>query len=170
MGKATGRRTVIYMQDRGPAPLPDPGDGGFTLIGLMVVLLVLAILLALAIPTFLGTTKTADDRSAQSDLNTALTTAKALAAENDQSYSGGGSPVTQAVLTSAEPSLIWVIGATSTPGQVSWYVDAKGAGIVLASPANGGTLCWYAVDNLTTLGDPASPTNGAYGDSASGTG
>ena len=43
-------------------------DSGFTLIELMVVLLILAILLAIAIPTFLGTTKTANDRAVQSNL------------------------------------------------------------------------------------------------------
>ena len=43
----------------------------------MVVLLILAILLAIAIPTFLGVTKSANDRAAQSNLNTALVNAKA---------------------------------------------------------------------------------------------
>jgi type IV pilus assembly protein PilA len=42
----------------------------------MVVLLVLAILLAIAIPTFLGTTASATSRSAQANLNTAFTDAK----------------------------------------------------------------------------------------------
>ena len=42
----------------------------------MVVLLILAILLAIAIPTFLGVTKSANDRAAQSNLNSALTNAK----------------------------------------------------------------------------------------------
>ena len=55
-------------------------DAGFTLIELMVVLLILAILLAIAIPTFLGVTGGANDRAAQSNLNTAITTAKAAAA------------------------------------------------------------------------------------------
>ena len=39
----------------------DELDAGFTLIELMVVLLVLAILLAIAIPTFLGASKAAKD-------------------------------------------------------------------------------------------------------------
>ena len=53
-------------------------DAGFTLIELMVVLLILAILLAIAIPTFLGVTKSANDRAAQSNLNTALVNAKSI--------------------------------------------------------------------------------------------
>ncbi len=56
-------------------------ESGFTLIELMVVLLILAILLAIAIPTFLGVTGGANDRSAQSNLNTALTKAKTARAE-----------------------------------------------------------------------------------------
>ncbi len=52
----------------------------------MVVLLILAILLAIAIPTFLGVTKSANDRAAQSNLNTALVNAKAAFQSQGQSY------------------------------------------------------------------------------------
>src|ERR1700722_19245116 len=78
-------------------------DAGFTLIELMVVLLILAILLAIAIPTFLGVTKSANDRAAQSNLNTALVNAKALYQQNQQTYTG----VTVTSLTGAEPSLTY---------------------------------------------------------------
>ncbi len=50
---------------------------GFTLIELMVVVLIIAILIAIAIPTFLGLRSRAQDRSAQSDLRNGLTAAKA---------------------------------------------------------------------------------------------
>src|ERR1700689_5035634 len=59
-------------------------DAGFPLIELMVVLLILSILLAIAIPTFLGVTKSANDRAAQSNLNTALTTVKSYFENNSQ--------------------------------------------------------------------------------------
>ncbi len=52
-------------------------EAGFTLIELMVVMLIMAILLAIAIPTFLGTRNTANNRATQSTLTNALTTAKA---------------------------------------------------------------------------------------------
>jgi prepilin-type N-terminal cleavage/methylation domain-containing protein len=48
-------------------------DGGFTLIELMVVVLIIAILLAVAIPTFLGARERANARAAQSNLRNALT-------------------------------------------------------------------------------------------------
>ncbi len=60
----------------------------------MVVLLILAILLAIAIPTFLGVTKSANDRAAQSNLNTALLNAKAQYQQNSQAYPATANLVT----------------------------------------------------------------------------
>jgi type IV pilus assembly protein PilA len=60
-----------------------PLEGGFTLIELMVVVLVIAILLAIAIPAYLGSENRARDRAAQSDLRTALTAARILTADQD---------------------------------------------------------------------------------------
>ena len=47
-------------------------DDGFTLVELMVVVLVIAILLAIAIPTFLGVRERAQDRTIQANLTTAI--------------------------------------------------------------------------------------------------
>jgi len=51
-------------------------EEGFTLIELMVVFLIIAILIAIAIPTFLGARKRAQDRAAQSNLRNGLTAEK----------------------------------------------------------------------------------------------
>ena len=72
-----------YDQKKGRAEL-EGAEAGFTLIELMVVLLIMAILLAIAIPTFLGVKSGAYDRSTQSNLTNALTSAKA-------GYASGGS-------------------------------------------------------------------------------
>src|SRR5271165_6604494 len=118
------------LNERRHAAVDSGMDSGFTLIELMVVLLILAILLAIAIPTFLGVTGGANDRSAQSTLNTALTTAKAAESQNtNQVYTG----ITAASLHTNEPSITFQAGAVAAAGQVSVYVSSDGYGIVLAS-------------------------------------
>ena len=57
-------------------------EDGFTLIELMVVVLIIAILLAIAIPTFLGAQNRARDRGAQSNLRNGITAAKTIATDN----------------------------------------------------------------------------------------
>ncbi len=53
----------------------DRDDGGFTLIELMVVVLITAILIAIAIPTFPGARQRSQNRAAQSSDRNALTAA-----------------------------------------------------------------------------------------------
>jgi type IV pilus assembly protein PilA len=57
-------------------------EEGFTLIELMVVVLIIAILMAIAIPTFLGAQNKAKDRSAQSDLRNGITDVRTVATDN----------------------------------------------------------------------------------------
>jgi type IV pilus assembly protein PilA len=149
----------------------EAADAGFTLIELMVVLLIMAILLAIAIPTFLGVKGGAQDRAAQSNLNTALTNAKAIYG-NNQSY--GTSASAQASLSSSEASLTFV-SATATPpatnpqNTISVGTDTTGNAIALVTKSQGGD-CWGVfTSEATTVGNLAgtawtstSPVAGTY--------
>ena len=90
----------------------------FTLIELMVVVLIIAILIAIAIPQFLGARPRAQDAGAKSDLRNALTAEKTSYTDT-QKYTA-----TTATLAAIEPSLKWnptgtVQGPAVTVGDVT---------------------------------------------------
>ena len=95
-------------------------DGGFTLLEVMVVVLVIGILLAVGIPTYLGARDRAHDRAAQSTLNVALTTALVMEMEHGTFWPGG---VPTAELNALEPSLVF--------GHYNYRPEAGGNGVGL---------------------------------------
>jgi type IV pilus assembly protein PilA len=77
----------------------------------LVVVLIIAILLAIAIPTFLGARNTANARAAQSNVRNALTVEQTYFTNNNQEYGNA------AAVATIEPAIGWVdiTGARFTP-------------------------------------------------------
>jgi len=125
-------------------------EEGFTLIELMVVLLIIAILLAIAIPTFLGVSGSANDRASQTNLTNALTEMKALY-QNGQSYATGS--LTQTNLTTSAPEFSWTQSAACAAATLNCISEEPvdvvladdGQGVILADLSKTGT-CWYVMD------------------------
>jgi type IV pilus assembly protein PilA len=115
---------------------------GFTLIELMVVVLIIAILIAIAIPTFLGLRERAQNRAATSDVRNALTAAKAFYTDGD-TYTPASGDFNAADGTAIEPSLTWVDGVGS---ETQVGVQAVTASTVMLTKQSASEDWFCAVD------------------------
>jgi type IV pilus assembly protein PilA len=118
-------------------------ESAFTLIELLVVLIIIGVLLAIAIPSYLGFQKSAQQTAAASDVRSTIPDVEEYYQDNTETYAGTPA-MTAAFLKSQYDSGLQVVGVN---GATNGIVTVKASTAADGSIAAGQEYCISAYDS-----------------------
>ncbi len=140
------------------------GEGGFTLVELLVVMLILGLLAAIAIPSFFNQRDKATDADAKAAARTAQTAIETYATDNGGSYAGATAANLRAIEetlneTGGTPDRLAVTSAADTY-TVTVTSDRTGGPAFSIEREAAGTLVY----ECTPVDDGGCPADGNWGE------
>lgn len=138
--------------------LRDAADG-FTLIELLIVMLIIGILLAIAVPAYSALTSQAKSRTGEQQIRAAMPAAEAFFLDNG-TYVGLGNSIkkTPPGIASYDSGLEITVGAGAKgkPTATTFCLNAKAAGTTL-SASGPSPIAWYQKKNCTGASSATAP-------------
>lgn len=138
-------------------------DEGFTLIELMVVVMIIAVLIAIAIPSFLGFRKSAQDRAAQSEVRNVLLAEKAFWLDNG-AYTETAADILafepNSRLDAADPTAGSVIDLNDLDSDVVCITRTAESGNTFSVWESASAGTYYGATDLTAADCPAAAPAG----------